>query len=109
MPKTHNYNGVSQFHDRLIFAWFRWQALQGRQVQQTELGEAVAKLLNRKPVTSSSVSRWFTEAVPDLQTIAAIAKVLGVCAGWLAFGADCPECPPPENPAMPTPMPRPKS
>lgn len=109
MPKTQNPNGVNHFHDRLIFAWFRWQALQGRQVQQSELGIAVGKLLNKKPVHVSTVSRWFTEATPDLQTIVAIAKVLGVTPGWLAFGSDCADCPPPSDPAMPIPMPRPKS
>ena len=101
MSETHNLNGASGFRDRLLFGWLRWQALQGRQALQEELAEAVGKALDRRPPTSSTVSRWFTEAVPDLQTIEAIARVLGVPAGWLAFG----EGEPPDDPATATFMP----
>jgi hypothetical protein len=106
MPDNHKAQQGSGFKDRLLFAWFRWQALQGKQMQQAELGESVGKILKRKPVTPSSVSRWFTEAEPDLQVICAIARSLGVDPGWLAFGPDS-QAPAPNDPAMPTPMPHP--
>jgi transcriptional regulator with XRE-family HTH domain len=84
--------------DRLFKAWLRYQAKLGRPKAQEWLAEAVSKELGlNEPLTQGSVSRWLTGSEPNLRTIAALAKVLRVDPGWLAFGSDS-AAPPPDDP-----------
>lgn len=56
-------------------------------VYNKDIGERVGALLRRPPITSQAVGRWLQGQVPDdLDVIRAIAVVLGVRPGWLAFG-----------------------
>ena len=98
---------MAAFHERILWAFFRWQANQRpvRQIKHEELGRLVGKELGRKPVSQPVVSRWFTGTVPERETMVAIARVLGVPVVWLAWG----EGEPPSDPAAPTATPRPKS
>jgi transcriptional regulator with XRE-family HTH domain len=62
--------------------------LEGRFESKTEIGRRVSNLLSRdRPYTPTAINKWFNEGVvPDIATIAALAKVLQVDPGWLAFG-----------------------
>lgn len=56
-------------------------------VTNERIGQLVGDVLGRPPITSQAVSRWLLGHVPDqLATIRALALVLGVEPGWLAFG-----------------------
>jgi hypothetical protein len=56
---------------------------------QAEVADLVTDRLNRKkPLVPASVSNWLRGAVPDVATIAAIADITAVRAGWLAFGEE---------------------
>jgi len=84
--------------DRLFKAWLRYQAIIGRPKAQEWLGEAVSKKLGLKePLTQGTVSRWLAGSEPNLKTITALAKVLDVDPGWLAFGSDS-AAPQPDDP-----------
>jgi hypothetical protein len=77
------------FRERLKFAWFRWQAINGRELTQAELGETIGKILERKePLDQTTVSRWFSSTVPEAYVIRGLAMALRVDPGWLAFGPD---------------------
>lgn len=91
-----------EFHERMLWAFFRWQSRQRpvKQVKHEELGAAVGKALGGKPIAQPTVSRWFTDSIPARATMVAIAKVFEVPVGWLAYG----EGEPPEDPAAPLPM-----
>lgn len=102
MPTDHSSMDGKGFHARFFSSFMVWQGRQGRRVEQAEFGALVGKAMHRKAYTQAAVSRWFTEAVPDLHTIEGIAKVLGTTPGYLAFG----EGEPPNDPMTPTAMPR---
>ena len=104
MAKAHNNGSGNTFHQRLFVLFMAWQGKQGRKVEQSELGTLVGKALKRRPFTQATVSRWFTTSIPSLETIEGLAKVMGSTPGWLAFG----EGEPPDDPATPMPMPRPR-
>jgi transcriptional regulator with XRE-family HTH domain len=88
------------FRDRLFRAWYLFQAREGGERSQEWLAEAVSAHLGLEDtLTQSAVSRWLNGAVPPLGTIVALAKVLGVDPGWLAFGKDS-AAPPPSDPMM---------
>ena len=74
-----------QFAARMRLAFRRYEG-DGERVEQAEFGRRVAKRLRRKPLTQATVSRWFRDAIPPLDVLAAIADELGVRRGWLAFG-----------------------
>lgn len=84
--------------DRLFRAWYLFQAREGEPRSQGWLAQEVSSLLRlEEPLTQGSVSRWFKGAEPNLKTIVAIAQVLGVDPGWLAFG-EISAAPPPADP-----------
>lgn len=59
----------------------------GRQVGQAELAEMIGKAAHEPPPDQTTVGRWFKDTLPrSIATIAAIAKVYGVSAGWLTYG-----------------------
>ncbi len=81
---------TSGFAKRLFEALILHSGRQGRMVRHTELGEAIAQAMQREqPLTGAAVGRWFRGvAMPDIPTVRAVAAVLGVDPGWLAFGDD---------------------
>jgi hypothetical protein len=66
---------VTKFVDRLFQA-------------HRELGVRVGRAMGRDALAQSTVGRWFTGAIPEVPTMAALSVVLGVRAGWLAFGEE---------------------
>ncbi len=71
---------------------FRWayRALEetegGERISQAEIGRRMAERLpsGRSP---AAVSEWWTgKSIPDTVTMAALADILEVSPGWLAFG-----------------------
>lgn len=78
------------FAERLRRSWLMLQAAEGRELDQVELAKRVGKVMKRTPVVQASVSRWFRGTVPDVATVAALAEVLHVDPGWLAFGTERP-------------------
>jgi transcriptional regulator with XRE-family HTH domain len=94
---------AQQFADRLRRAWLQVQADEGVELNQGVLAERLSALLERTPPYSqASVSRWLRgESEPDeLAVYVALARILGVRAGWLAFGEE-PATPPVERPDGP--------
>ena len=86
------------FAQRLFRAWYLFQLKKGGSATQEWLGKQVGKMLPPKePLSQSAVSRWMKGARPELETIAAIAAVLQVDPGWLAFGG-LSAAPAPEDP-----------
>ena len=79
--------GLEGFDKRLRKAFRAWEDRIGRDVSQTELGEIVGERLGeKKPISQQSVARWFAGTLPEYPRLEALADVLGVYAGWLAFG-----------------------
>lgn len=74
------------FADRLLRSWLRLQATEGRELDQMDLAARLAKVTGKPAVAQATVSRWFRGTVPDVVTMAALAKVVQVDPGWLAFG-----------------------
>lgn len=89
-----------EWRDRLFRAFLLRQLRAGGELTQEWLAASVSRELRLKePLTQSAVSRWFKGAVPrDLATIIAIAKLLGVDPGWLAFGSASQAPPPTDGP-----------
>ncbi len=53
---------------------------------RTEIGQRMAERLNRGR-SPNAVSEWWTgKSIPDTIPMAALADILGVSPGWLAFG-----------------------
>lgn len=95
MPKPIEDTGFAQ---RLFRAWYLFQLKKGGSATQEWLGKQVGKMLTGKePLSQSAVSRWMKGARPELETIAALASVLQVDPGWLAFG-ELSQAPAPEDP-----------
>ena len=68
------------FAERVLRARLMAGAQRGRALSQGEVADAVG-------VTQSTVSQWEKGAQePPLATLTALARVLGVSAGYLAFG-----------------------
>lgn len=82
----YNTMAANGFATRLFRAWHLLQIRKGGGVTQEWLGRQVGRILGEDLVSQSAVSRWFKGATPDLDTIAALGRALGVDPGWLAFG-----------------------
>ena len=88
---------MERFRERMQEAMLVYRLRTKRPLDQRELGQLVSReLRGRRPITQPTVSRWFRGSEPPLATIRAIAKVLGVDPGWLAFGAASAARKPPE-------------
>jgi transcriptional regulator with XRE-family HTH domain len=74
-----------RFSERLRAELLQLAVREGKPVGWAELGRRVRERTGRD-VTDASVNRWGSGSVPDLETIAALAAILGVRAGYLAFG-----------------------
>ena len=98
------------FRDRLLRAWTLLQARRGRGLSQVWLAQEVGQELGQDgPVGQSTISGYFTGRFQpeDVDRWLALARVLEVDPGWLAFGDDS-QAPPPPNPfPSPKPVPRP--
>lgn len=58
-----------------------------RQPSQGEFGELVGHSIRREAFSASAVGQWEAgKQVPDLATLAAIARLVGADPGWLGFG-----------------------
>lgn len=77
---------AQNFSARLFRAWHLLQIRKQGGVTQEWLGKRVGRILGEEDLSQSAVSRWFKGAIPDLDTIEAMAKALEVDPGWLAFG-----------------------
>jgi hypothetical protein len=88
-----------EFRDRLTWSWFRYQLLKQEQRSQLWLSGEVSRRLGREPLSQGTVSRWFRGAVPDLESMGAVAATLEVDPGWLAFGSQS-RAPAPDNPMI---------
>lgn len=65
------------------------QAKGGRDIGHQEFADMLAGTPGGKRVSQGSVSKWMNgEVHPQLELIPAIAYVLNVDPGWLAFGDD---------------------
>lgn len=80
---------VTTFRDRLFTAWHLHHVRTGTTQSQGWLADTVSQHLGLpKPLTQGAISRWFAaDTEPDLKTIGAVAAILEVDPGWLAFGA----------------------
>jgi hypothetical protein len=74
-----------RFSERLRAELLQLAVREGKPVGWAELGRRVRERTGRE-VTDASVNRWGSGSVPDLETIAALAAILGLRAGYLAFG-----------------------
>lgn len=99
MPVRRRLMKDKSWRERLLRAWLLHQLRVSGELTQERLAERVSKRLKlEEPLTQSAVSRWFRGAVPrDLATIVAIAELLQVDPGWLAFGPAS-QAPPPADP-----------
>lgn len=98
MPIASNRMADEEMRKRLFRAWWSYQAAVGGERSQEWLAEAVSNELGLKePLTQSAVSRWMRGEGISLKKLVALAKVLGVDPGWLAFGEDS-KAPPPADP-----------
>lgn len=78
---------------RFLEAWHRLERRETGRVNLTRFGELVGMAMGGGPVAASTVARWEKGAVPDLESIVAIAAVSGVNPNWLAFGLGSPDDP----------------
>lgn len=78
------------FKKRFFEATLEYGRVEGEMWTPEILGEKVAKEMHGKkkdkPFSASSVSRWKSGVIPNVVTVAAMARVLHVDPGWLAFG-----------------------
>ena len=74
------------FAGRLAKAHGVHYARHGSRLTQEEIGVLVGRELRRDPVSQQKVQTWFGGREPDYLELSALARVLGVSAGWLAFG-----------------------
>ena len=78
---------MDTFHERYRLAVKYLEIREGAStISNVEMVRRVAAEMDGEPLTPSSASRWKSEAVPDLASLGAIARVCGVHPGWLAFG-----------------------
>lgn len=99
------------FKKRFFEAMLEYARIEGEMLTHVGLAKKVAKELGGKrrgkPHSASSVSRWKEGVIPDVATVAAIARVLHVDPGWLAFGEES-ASPAPATVSDPVPVPRAK-
>lgn len=60
----------------------------GTDISQEELGALVGKAMGRDPFTGVAAHRWLKGRRPGYTIMIALAKLLNVRPGWLAFGED---------------------
>lgn len=78
---------------RFLEAWHRIESRERGRITLTRFGELLGTAMGTKPVAASTVGRWEKGALPDLESVAAIAAVSGVHPAWLAFGLGSPDDP----------------
>ncbi len=85
---------VEAFGRRAYAAWKHLESI-GR-FPQAQVGIEVAEVLGElEPIPQGTVSKWLLgKAVPPVEKVGALAIVLRVDPGWLAFGEDS-QAPPP--------------
>lgn len=79
---------LARFGGRLQWAMDTWHLRHRKPKRLSDRGvaERVGKLLGGEPLDASTVWRWRqTDTKPPLETVEALAKVLDVPPGWLAF------------------------
>jgi transcriptional regulator with XRE-family HTH domain len=77
----------ADFSYRLRQAVKALELARGKDLTQDELGELVARKQGRgEPYTGVAVHRWLKGRRPGYETMRALAAVLAVRPGWLAFG-----------------------
>ena len=76
----------TEFNNRVRLAHRHREAELNRDLGQAEIGVEMGKLLGTGKLTQATVSRYFRDTEPELAKICALATVLGVDCGWLAFG-----------------------
>jgi transcriptional regulator with XRE-family HTH domain len=86
MPHSRDTTDDPEFAYRVRLAAKALELATGRDISQEELGELVGKELQRDPYTGVAVHRWLKGRRPNYEIMAALARVLGVRKGWLAFG-----------------------
>lgn len=75
------------FARRMFIAHKRLELRLGRDVSNGELAQLLGEQLRAAAPNETTVGRWFVDSMPRSHvTIAAIAKVYGVSAGWLTYG-----------------------
>lgn len=79
---------AKEFGKRLFARWHLYQAGQPdvTRLGHRVLGEMVGRELEIEAPKLSTIGRWFVRSMPDYATVAALARILGCRAGWLAFG-----------------------
>lgn len=80
------------FTSRFMDAWHRLDRKGLRRVKQLQLARMLAGRMGGT-VSPNTVKGWEQGAIPDVETIAAIAELCGVHPSWLAFGLGGPDDP----------------
>lgn len=76
------------FSYRVRQAMKAMELARGKDISQEELGAMVGKQMGRDPFTGVAAHRWLKGRRPGYDIMAALARVLAVRPGWLAFGED---------------------
>jgi len=84
--------GGPYFTERFMEAWHRLDLRTGRRVKQLHLATMLSERLGT-PLSPNTVKGWESGAIPDVETIAAIADLCDVHPAWLAFGLGNPTDP----------------
>ena len=77
------------FGERVRYALERLNLRRPRpsdEITQEAFGSLVAAKLSRKPYKQGAVGNWLSGTIPNVVTIQAMAEILSVDPGWLAFG-----------------------
>lgn len=81
---------VAGFGARAFEAWNRLKSMAGKPVTLQDLGRMVGNELRTKPYHGQTVGKWFRPEDPkiprDPMVLSALATVLCVDPGWLAYG-----------------------
>lgn len=97
----------AEFGRRLREAKRSWEQRHDRDLTWREIGEAVGERLGREPYAPTVVHRWFNKGTEpaEFAVTHAIAEILEVDPGKLAFGEAPAAMPPVRRVAEPTPTP----
>jgi transcriptional regulator with XRE-family HTH domain len=77
---------LATIQERLFAAYLALCAREGTLISQRELVRRIA-VQSKHRMSDSTFSRWLNDgAMPELTMVPHIARVLGVDAGWIAFG-----------------------
>lgn len=80
------------FTPRFMEAWHRLDLKKGRRVKQLHMAAMLSEALGAT-MSPNTVKGWETGAIPDVESIAAVAALCGVHPAWLAFGLGQPDDP----------------